>query len=299
MAWLPSAVSNKLDFYGPMEVPPTKHSFDEARLNTWRAQLNWTKDANLLTQYDYQPIFVYDRLMEGQDDHSKIKDYIQPTFATGFTSHRFCLWQKNLGKLSFPIALETKVQPLDLPWADLARETSWFKDAPPARIRGMVYNISTKAFFELDKLYRNGLHYYRKKVKVLMPYRAKKENGGCEYMVGLWCWMYVGISDYWENQLDAGMFFKPVKIYPLQYPGLSDYSFFDVPTGEVPCTINNPTSLKKWVPKSHPLLDEENRVVGSGFELVEIDVPLEPNPYSATHQLDGASPVQRILATSE
>jgi len=294
MAWLPSAIANKLDFYGPMEVPPTKFSFDEAKLNQWRATLMWTKDASLLSQYETQPIFIYDRLMEGQDDYSKIKDHIQPRFSWGFTSQRFCNWQKNLGKLSFPIALDTQTQPLDIPWADLARETCWFRDAPPARIKGAVYNISTKAFFELDKLYRNGLHFTRRKVKILIPYQAKKENGGTDYLVGLWCWMYVGNQDHWEKQLDAGMFFKPVKIYPLQHTGLSDYSFFDVPTGEVPHEGMPATHIKKWVPKSFPLLDERNKVVGSGFELVEKEMPVEANPYY--NQIDGASPVQRLAA---
>ena len=189
-----------------------------------------------------------------------------------------------MGKLSFPIALDTDTQPLDLPWADLARETCWFKDSPPARIKGNVYTISTKAFFELDKHYRNGLYFDRRKVKVLIPYPPKKEISGTNpYMVGVWCWMYVGHSEHWEKQLDAGMFFKPVKIYPLQHTGLSDYSFFDVPTGEVPHEIDLPTTVKKWVAQSFPLLEQnpitrKDEVVGSGFELVEKEVPLDPNP---------------------
>ena len=178
--------------------------------------------------------FVYDRLMEGYDDHGKIKDTVIPLTQIGFTVQRFNHWRKNLGKLSFPIALETRDKPSNPPWADLVRETSWFKDAPPVIVRGIVYSITSESFFELDRLYRNGVQFERKKVKISIPYRAKKENGGAAYNLKLWCWMYVGKPDYWEDQL-SNMFFSPVPVVE-QHPisTVSDYSFFLEPTGEPP-----------------------------------------------------------------
>lgn len=295
MALLPNFIARRLDFEAPMEVPPTKFSFDQNNINQWKAKLQYTPDASLLSQNKMQHIFVYDRLMEKRDDFESIIEAVLPIASIGYTVHRFCNWRKNLGKLSFPIPLETRESPTNPPWADLARETSWFRDAPPAIVKGIVYSIDSDKFKELDKLYRNGLYFDRKKVKIQIPYIAQIENGGKEYLMKLWAWMYVGRKEHWEDQLDAGMFFTPVKINPPDLPSLSEYSFFDQPTGEPP-TEEPKVVIKRLTQKSFPLY-EGKEVVGSGFEHVEIEVPSEPNPYKS--QIDGASPVQRTIAESE
>jgi hypothetical protein len=291
MGWLPSALARNLDFHSPVDVPPTKFTFDDDWVNKWRAKVQFTPDGNFLSQQAYQPFFVYDRLMEGYEEHGKISELVVPLTQIGFTVSRFNHWRKNLGKLSFPIALSTTDKPGNPPWADLVRETSWFKDAPPAIIRGIVYSIRSESFYELDRLYRNGVQFERKKVKISIPYRAKKENGGAAYNLKLWCWMYVGKPDYWEDQLN-NMFFSPVPIVE-QHPisTVSDYSFFLEPTGEPP-QEEQPVVLKKLVQKPYPLL-ENGRVVGSGFEHVWEEISQEPNPYH--NQIDGASSVQRTI----
>ena len=102
MAWLKTAIANKLDFMSPMEVPPIKFSFDETKLNQWKAILQWTKDASLLTQYEYQHIFIYDRLMEGQDDHKKNQRSHLTQISMGFYFSQVLLLAKEFGKAFIP-----------------------------------------------------------------------------------------------------------------------------------------------------------------------------------------------------
>jgi len=276
----------------PMEVPPTKIGFDQAALAVWQAKLRYTPDASLLSQQAIHPIFIYDRLMEGQNDLAK--ELARDTYATAYTIHRFETWRKNLGKLSFPIALESSSNAPPPAWANLVRETSWFKDAAPAIIKGNLHNIHHNLFFELDNYYKNGLHFIRKKVKIQIPHRMSQPPY-TEYFIKLWAWMYVGRKEHWDNQLDAGMFFSPVKINPPDLPQMSEYSFFVPGIGEPP-EEDKPIKVRKTIQKSFPLY-KGKEVVGSGFEHMEIEVPSEPNPYSS--QIDGASPIQRILAESE
>ena len=289
---LPNFVTNRLNFLAPMETPPINFSFDQAQMAVNDAQYRYTPDACLLSQYNYLPVFIYDRLMEGRDDHDLIMDHIQPAGPVGFTRDSFTCWRKNLGKLSFPIALETNRQANNPAWADLARETCWFKDAPPALVKGIVHILARERIYELDKHYRNTVNFQRKKVLIQIPCRPKeKASSGNEYMMRLWCWMYLGIQEHWEPQLDGGYFFSPVRIFKPKNELLSEYSFFEQPTGEVP-KEEEPVKFTKWTTMSFPLF-EGNRVVGSGFEMVEVETPVEENPYR--NQLDGASPVQRII----
>ncbi len=290
---LSNFVTNKLNFLAPMETPPINFNFDQAQMIANDAQYRYTPDACLLSQYDHLPVFIYDRLMEGRDDHDLLMDYTRPNGPVGFTKDYFTTWRKNLGKLSFPIALPTRRFPNGPAWADLHRETCWFRDAPPALVKGIVEIISRERIYTLDRYYRNTLNFQRKKVLIQIPCRPKdKASSGNEYMMRLWCWMYIGISEHWEPQLDGGYFFSPVRIFKPRNELLSEYSFFEQPTGEVPKPDIPITTTKKWVPKSFPLM-EGREVVGSGFEMVEMEVPLEPNPYKTN--LDGASPVQRII----
>jgi hypothetical protein len=105
--------------------------------------------------------------------------------------------------------------------------------------------------------------------------------------------MYVGKPEHWEPLLDNGYFFSPVRIFDASHPLVREYSFFEQPTGEVPKEDVPITHIKKITQKSIPITDSNGRVVGNGFEHIEIDVPLEDNPYKS--YIDGASPVQRII----
>lgn len=283
-----------LNFKSPMDFPSPKSgfNFDQISMDTWRAKLQYTPDAALLSQNAYHHIFVYDRLMEGYGDHQLISEVIQANPQPAFSTQKLCSWRKNLGKLSFPIALESHTHVVQPAWADTQRTTSWFRDAPPAFVGGIIYTIPRETFYSLDKYYRNGLHFIRKKVRVQIPQVAKPENGGKLYLLKMWVWMYVGRSEHWEDQLDAGMFFSPVEIE--EHP-LGPYSFFVTPKGEPPKEEKPLTQLVTRY-KYIPIMDE-NRVVGNGFETEQVEVPVEPNPYHS--QIDGASPVQRTINSDQ
>jgi hypothetical protein len=294
MPLLPNFMARRMAFEPILDIPPTKFTVDEKWVNKWRANTQYTPDAALLSRQEFQPIFVYDRHMEGRDDFADIcGDIHELPSPVGFSCETFCTWRKNLGKLSFPIALPAPQQNHKHPlWADLARETCWFKDAPPALIKGIIYTINSSAFFSLDRHYRNGLHFTRKKIKIQIPCRYKEETGGNEYMLTQWAWAYIGRSEYWSDQLDAGMFFSPVRIFKPKNALLTEYSFFEQPTGEPP-REEPPVVFEKITQVSIPLLDANGRVVGSGFEHVWVPQKVEENPYKTL--LDGASPVQRII----
>lgn len=264
-------------------LPPTAIKLDKALIDMWKQRTLYTPDANLLGQYASHFLFVYDRLMEGRDDFNILGDFTDP-IATGFTEKLFCTWKKNIGVLSFPIALETDKK-ADIPsWADVEVNRGWFKNAPPAIVKGQVFNLPTERIYELDKHYRNVQQYIRKRVLIQIPFRYEP-NASNDYICRLHAWMYVGNSDHWEDLLDAGMFFSPVRVFTPNNQLITPYSFFEPPTGEVP------KEDTPFVPKK-PIFKQESP--GGWVETIWVPAPLEENPYKS--QLDGASPVQRIIS---
>lgn len=302
MVTLPNYVTNKLAFLSPRDVPSSNFSFDEGVMNRWQTKLQYTKDAALLCQQEYQYFFVYDRLMAGQHDFPLIEEYVLPSYATAFTSRKFCNWRKNLGSLSFPIALETDRQDSPAPWTDIQGSGRWFGDAPPASVKGQLYHIKSEAFYNLlDKHYRNGYNFIRKKVKVISVHR-QKERPFTEYKLTVWAWIYVGNPEHWDKQFNGKtgmMFFNPVKVENSPHKLIPAYSFFEYPTGEaIKDEEPAPVIFTKLGYRQIPLVDSDGRVVGSGFEHINVPEEITDNPYQAATLLDGASPVQRTIEPS-
>lgn len=262
-------------------LPPTNFKLDKALIDMWKQRTLHTPDANILSNYTNHFLFVYDRLMEGRDEFAVIEDFSEPV-ATGFTEKLFCTWRKNLGSLSFPIALEATKE-WEIPsWADVAVNKGWFKNAPPAIVKGQVFCLGHERIFELDKHYKNMRQYNRKRVLIQVPFRYDS-NSSNDYICRLWAWMYVGSSEHWEDQLDAGMFFTPVRVFTPKNQLITPYSFFESPTGEVP---------KEDTPLTQQRLKVISTDDGHAVETIwETFIP--ENPYKS--QLDGASPVQRII----
>jgi hypothetical protein len=305
MDLLPNHIRNKLAFLAPQDVPTSNFSFDQGLMNRWRTQLMYTHDAALLSQQEYQLFFVYGRHMAGQHDFKDIAPYVLPTYSTAFTSRKFCNWRKNLGSLSFPVAMETDRQDSPASWTDVQGNRRWFNDAPPACIRGQLYYIRSEAFYNfLDKDFRNGYNFIRKKVKIVSVHR-QSESPYTEYKSTVWAWMYVGHEENWNKQFNGEtgmMFFSPVRLEDAPHHLIPAHSFFELPTGapvieEESKPLMGKKLIYKPIPMIETLADGSTRVVGNGFETewVEAEITIPPNPYASTALVDGASPVQRTV----
>lgn len=183
-----------------------------------------TPDIGELEAQFFNPIFVCDEMMMNSDVH---KDFIIPGSATGYfpistcyTSKKFYFVEKNLGKSSFPIAFESLENDGELP-VHLARKS---------RIRGELFYLRGCQFIHLDNYKINGVQFLRKKVRVHIPYfKIMREHWFNEYgniqnnwlrtpehVVSVEAHMYVGVEEYWKDQLfaETGFFdFKPVTVF--------------------------------------------------------------------------------------
>jgi len=183
-------------------VFPDADWFEEIERET-----DFTPDIWRLERYQFQLMFIYGEMMRQHQMHSMVEEFSVP-LAKGFTQGKYSLWKKNLGNVSFPIAL-------DVP----------FSGAPLEAIKGELYAIQTSQYINLDKFKLNGYHFLRQRVPIVIPYR---EIGGYEQSTKIQAWMYVGISDYWVEQLDAGYLFSPVRVFKPSKAWTDKYYYFSI-----------------------------------------------------------------------
>lgn len=208
------------------EIPPSEW------LHQASEEVRFTPDNALLEQADWQIFFIHDDMKEGMRNHAKIKSFgvklLEGTTQEGFTFyiHKFA---DDGSSLDIPVAVTRQTTDKIIPWADQ-------KGAPSAHIRGDVYRIRSSHVKELDKFRENGVQFLRRRVKIRVDYRdrvAFKDRGTIvnfakdylnhhvsravvtspiEKTEFIEAWMYVGPSEYWEEQIDAGLNFEPVKL---------------------------------------------------------------------------------------
>lgn len=172
----------------------------------WHTQNRLTPDVWKLQQYMRQLIFVPDDMMRGQRNHEMIAEASasgdDPFHPSCYTLKPFTFWKKDLGTMSYPIAMEESFCPSSF--------VRW--PPPPARIKGELYAIRPYQFIKLDKYKQNGIQFERKRVMITLPYRNvifdRKHpvpEITIEYIETVQAWMYVGIPEYWDHQL-GGVF---------------------------------------------------------------------------------------------
>lgn len=193
-----------------------------------------TPDLVWLTRRHFQLLFVYGTQMRGHPQHELVMEH-GAYAATTYTDGKFSLWKKRLGKESFPIALENSG------W----RRPDW--NVPPfGRVQGELYAISTEQLIALDKHYQNTLEFQRKRVPLVLPYRKLFKIPGTEIQrhieesLGIEpkssvvttqpgvqlvkAHMYIGRSDYWDNQLEY--MFSSAPLHQPRLGWLGDYYVF-------------------------------------------------------------------------
>ncbi len=160
----------------------------------------FTPDMPFLQEHMRHLIFVFDDMMKGKKNF----DLIAETSVTGvwplahvYTVDNFYFWKKELGELSYPIALDKPV-------------TGYTRfDREPAKIWGQLYAIRPTAFNKLDIERENGVQYTRRRIEVLCPYTHWAPSPSIEE-VTLSAWMYVGNHEYWDDQLAGIHTSKPI-----------------------------------------------------------------------------------------
>lgn len=194
--------------------------------------VRYTPDASDIFQYKHMLLFVCDGHKSGLGNFPDILKY-GPTLMNGcqsypivFTMQGFNLVYERASGLVVPV---------------YASENSYL---PVAKIKGQLHLVRPDVLQGLDIKYENGVQYKRRRVKLLLPYRAKlsgpwKTLDGSPLPRALqgWrqkefpekihiveAWMYVGRHKYWSERLDGG---------------------FDT----LQCPIFFPNSEKGWLPR--------------------------------------------------
>ena len=181
-------------------------------------EVDYTPDLWNLEQYKFQLVFIYDECMRGHKAYDVIKEG-SVSIAPCFTNTNYTLWKKKLGRETYPIPLETP-----------------YFNVPKARIKGELWAMRPYQIIKLDKYKQNGVLFQRKRVYVALPYRELRYNPELsgfgskvlsqQYVRLIKVWMYLGVEDIWNDQLDAGFSFEPVGLYKSASPWLNKYYYF-------------------------------------------------------------------------
>lgn len=169
----------------------------------------FTPDIQELERYTDCLVFLYNEAMEGRRANEAILDgssYIVPAYTL---DTNLSLWNKNLGRASFPIALSgVKRRPRDKFLS--SRELSKLRpcdseDVIPGRIRGELYLIRPALIKRLDEYVLNGVQFQRKRIRVIVPHISRREGCDIKAVHVVRAFFYEGIRDYWLEQLDCGV----------------------------------------------------------------------------------------------
>lgn len=189
-----------------------------------------TPDIAKLEEYEYQLLFSCDETQTKQPKHNLIEDgdYICPAF----TQVSYNYWLP-----------DTPFMPA-VPMEAMGYGVYVMPNAPPsAKIKGQLHKIRPYQFINLDNYKENGVQFSRKRVKLIVPFRAVKvlrdpatvpldmeemdilrgnphvANGNVpsiyatkETVVIIKAWMYIGIPEYWDKLISA-FDYKSVQTY--------------------------------------------------------------------------------------
>lgn len=155
-----------------------------------------------------------------------------------YTSLNFSTFKRTLGKASQQIPLTPDYRLTRPDWADQ-------RPAAPAKIKGELWTMLPQHIFGLDRYKKNTVQFIRVRVNVDIPYRhvrllkdphsfADRMNIEkvqtkiltAQKMFSVRAYMYVGIPEYWEDQIDGGYNFQAVRVYNSRHHEIGEYSYF-------------------------------------------------------------------------
>lgn len=182
-----------------------------------KEETRYTPDIAVIEQFEWQWYFACDETQVGHLKHSLLGEceYGCP----GFTQQSFNYWSPETPFVS-PIPLEASGWKNPVPgWPEIAK------------IKGQLLKVRPQGLINLDEYRENGVQYLRKKVRIIVPYRALKrisdhpdlstedieqEIAGLgltfERVCVIRAWMYVGIPEYWDKLIST-FDYKSVQTY--------------------------------------------------------------------------------------
>jgi hypothetical protein len=207
-----------------------KHPLEDVNLpSEWFEEVAnlapFTPDLPFLERHETQLLFICDAMQQGMWNEHLVRDFSTSVLGIGFTRDPFVLWKKSLGKYSDAIPLDVDYDPDNVTTPEF-RKNYW--DKIPGRIRGEIRAVRPYRFMELDIDKQNGLHFQRRRVSILVPYRevgrrtkaGRMETFSEEKFEIVKMWMYVGIPDYFKDIIDLGSQYTPTRLYKPASPFL-------------------------------------------------------------------------------
>lgn len=221
------------------EQAATARRKQEVFLEALKGFSKYTPDIGKLERTMRWLLFVPDEMQQAHPDHSRLSRHAKQ-IGSAFTVDTFTLW-KERKHVDLKV---TRAIPLRIQYGKEAFYTS-----PTAAIRrpvrGELYFVNALTLIKLDRHRENGVRFVRERVEVLMPrteIHLKKNlfgttNAGKPYgeyikeekrLLGspLNVWMYVGVPEYWEQQLDGGHGFALVRYFQPNNSLLSKFYYF-------------------------------------------------------------------------
>jgi hypothetical protein len=185
----------------------------------WRVYeaTKFTPDIARLEEYEWQLIFVADGLKKDHVHHHRLGERL-PRMIPAFTQKNFHFWQ--------PQAPFIDPVPLEVPEG----YTNMMPFFPPvAKIKGEVYAIRPQTFMDLDRMNQNGVEFFRRRIRLVVPYRkvvflrdhnldpsfgvqellSRSEYTGSSIKTSeeltciLRAWMYIGKPEFWDPMISA------------------------------------------------------------------------------------------------
>lgn len=186
------------------------------------AQINceFTPDIAILEQSQFQLVFVCDDLMMAGKNYSLIAD-CSAKVARAFTMRSYNFYRKDI-----------KLPNEDLETISVIMNPSGKVEYGCYKIKGEIHSVLSSEMIRLDTHYQNGVQFKRYRTKLLYPttptgvVKNKSEDGSPlpftlqgkkrfilpERVDPIETWMYIGLRSYWNDLLDGGFAFEPVRI---------------------------------------------------------------------------------------
>lgn len=200
----------------------------------------YTPDVAFIEERSHHLVFLYGNTKTNHPHSSNKIGWTNPAggphgrLFLSFTWDKFELWKKNLKEESFPIALPRG-----------AERKNIFDKQGRRTVKGELWMVSSRDILSLDKFHMNGVLFERQRVRIIVPYREMlvwKRDDVLKHFLGkdvgdvkllsnpivhlVKAWMYVGIMDHWDRQLDGGHLFSLVRHFTENKPLVGDYYNF-------------------------------------------------------------------------
>jgi gamma-glutamylcyclotransferase (GGCT)/AIG2-like uncharacterized protein YtfP len=150
----------------------------------------FTPDIEKVQSQRAHNVFVYNECIRGLPKHTVLGLSAVFNGAAYTEGSDYVLYKKMLGKETYPISFQIRKD-------QVMGMSSLIGD--PGQIMGEIYTIRPEALISLDNYMLNTVQFERKRVKVLRPFHP---TAGAELEIhAIEMWMYVGIFDFWQDQM--------------------------------------------------------------------------------------------------